>query len=133
MMDGFYGVRPRTIYVIPEQDPGPIRESLEREGFVVSPDASSAAYVLRVDVGARRATKACGTVNNVRYRLGSDLTNAYELSRTEITKLEARPAPTSYFRILEVTARGPTGGCRPNVYDEMSAALRASFPPEPTP
>jgi hypothetical protein len=119
MIDGFHGPRPATIYVIPERDAAAIQASLEKAGFTVTPEASSAAYLLRVAVGAKRATTPCGTVNNVRYQLGSGS--------------EAGTDPRHSWRVLEIKARGPTGSCQPNVYDEMSAALRASFPPDPAP
>lgn len=108
MVDGFPGQKPLTIYVLPEQDGPAIQESLEKVGFTVAPDAGSASYLLRVAVGGKRATKPCGTVHNVRYQLGSDATT-----------------------VLEIKARGLTGSCRPNVYDEMSGALRSAFPPAP--
>lgn len=108
LIDGFPGQKPLTIYVLPERDGPAIQESLEKVGFTVTPDGGSASYILRVAVGGNRATKPCGTVNNVRYQLGTGATT-----------------------VLEIKARGLTGSCRPNVYDEMSGALRSAFPTSP--
>lgn len=110
LVDGFQGKRVLSVYVLPEQDGPVIQESLEKVGFTVAPDATSAAYVLRVSVGGKRGTQPCGTVHNVRYQLAS-----------------------ADSTVLEIKARGPIGSCRPSVYDEMSGALRAAFPYVPEP
>jgi len=105
MRNGFHGGKPRTIYVISERDRDAVTESLQKAGFGIAQDASSAGYVLRVSIGAKRKTAPCGTVNNVRYALGGDAAT-----------------------VLEIQARGWTGTCSPNVYDDMSAALANAFP-----
>jgi hypothetical protein len=105
VMEGFPGSKPRTIAVQSEQDQASVVASLEQAGFQVKPDSGSAAFLLRVSVGTNRAKASCGRVNNVRYSLD-----------------------TAGSTVLEIQARGWTGTCSPNVYDEMSAALAQAFP-----
>ncbi|MDJ0846880.1 MAG: hypothetical protein QNK04_00725 [Myxococcota bacterium] len=79
-----------------------VERSLGDAGIAVSD--SSAPYQLRVDIGNSRRSKGCGSVNNVRYIL-------YK----------------GGVRILAIKARGPTGECQPNTFDDMSRLLATYF------
>ena len=110
IQDGFIGgVRPRTIFVV-ARDQAAVAESLEQAGLTVTQDAAAAGYVLRVDLGGKRASSGCGTVHNVRYELGYGALD-----------------------VLEIKARGWTGSCKPNVYEQMSAALASAIPADARP
>jgi hypothetical protein len=89
------------ITVVAAQQKGRIVESLRAAGFVIADGAQDDPYLLRATLGVDQRSQACGTMNNVRYDLRHQ-------QRTLIT----------------AEAKGWTGSCAPNVFDELSRALR---------
>jgi hypothetical protein len=79
-----------------------IIQSVERAGLSVTDEWGGADYILEVKLGSTRRTMTCGTVRNV----------IYVVSRRRASR-------------MVVKARGPTGSCDPNVFDEMSRKLAA--------
>lgn len=92
-----------TIAVLAVAQRPQIEQSLLAAGLIVPPDRP-ANYWLEVDVGASRGSQSCGPIANVKYTL------------------IRRGTP-----ILVVKARGPTGACDPNVFDEMSRLMESYF------
>jgi hypothetical protein len=77
-----------------------IEHALRAVGFAVDDRPRDGDYLLRVTLGVDQGSRACGTLNNVRYALRRD-------GRT----------------LIEVEAKGWTGTCEPNVFDDASRAL----------
>jgi hypothetical protein len=82
-----------------------IERSLSDAGLTVTDETSAANYGLWVRLGRSRASRRCGTKNNVSYLLfdGSN-------------------------RIMVIKARGWTGSCTPSILDDMSRLLATHFP-----
>ncbi|HSP96998.1 MAG TPA: hypothetical protein VL049_07100 [Candidatus Dormibacteraeota bacterium] len=78
-----------------------IERALRAVGFAVDDRPRQGDYLLRVTLGVDQGARACGTLNNVRYELRRD-------GRT----------------LIEVEAKGWTGTCEPNVFDDASRALQ---------
>ncbi len=80
-----------------------IAQSLRDAGMTPTDNFNEANYALDVRVGKSRSSAECGGLSNV----------AYFLTR-------------SNNRVMVIKGRGRTGGCTPNVFDDMSRKL-ASF------
>jgi hypothetical protein len=94
----------RVIAVTTRTQLNRIERSLRDAGFDTGGDWGGTSYGLEVRLGSARSSKDCGTMNNVVYTL--------------------RKGPQ---RVLEIKARGMTGSCSPNVFDDMSQTLARYF------
>ncbi len=94
----------RSLYVTATKQKSIPLASLRRSGFTIAGDLLAAPYQLRITLGVDKAFRDCGTLNNVKYSLRS----------------EGRP-------VLEISGRGWTGSCDPNIFDEMSQLLMRKF------
>jgi hypothetical protein len=81
-----------------------IEQALRAAGFVLDERPRQDALLLRVTLGIDQRSQACGTLNNVRYALRRDQQT-----------------------LIVVEAKGWTGSCAPNVFDEASIALRRAI------
>jgi len=81
-----------------------IAESLRKAGVRLSESYSEADYILNVKVGRRRNNQTCGGSSNIAYVL--DGRNRH---------------------LMVIKARGLTGTCAPNVFDDMSLKLATYF------
>lgn len=93
-----------TIFLIAARDYGHIAASLHASGFEVVTQPGTTPYALDVKLGSKRATKKCGTLQNVSYLLTA--------SGTEV---------------LQLKGRGYTGFCDPNILEQMTAQLATRF------
>lgn len=94
----------QTVYVISATHKLPAADALRRSGFEIVGDLASAGFVARFTVGVDKSFGNCGTLNNVKLAL------------------------TSHERqVLEIAARGWTGACHPNVFDDMARVLQQEF------
>jgi hypothetical protein len=91
------------VFLVASRQRERIAAALTEAGFKVS-NSASAPYALEVGVGSNRARRGCGTKNNVSYTLN-----------------------TNNLSVLQIKARGYTGNCEPNVFDEMSATMASKF------
>ena len=81
-----------------------VAESLRNAGLRLAKSHSEADYILKVNVGRRRRTQTCGGSSNIAYILdGRD------------------------SHLMVIKARGLTGSCVPNVFDDMSQKLATYF------
>jgi hypothetical protein len=94
------GVDPRITVVSALQRPR-IVDSLRAAGFRMAEGADGGEYLLRVSLGTKQKRSSCGALQNVRY----------ELRHEQSTWITAE-------------AKGWTGSCEPNIFDELSRALR---------
>ena len=92
----------KPFFVVAKRQKSEIEKALKKEGIPTTEKLGVSAYQLRVRVGSTRLTKTCGSVNNV----------SYEILDQGI-------------RILAMKGRGPTGGCDPNIFDQMSKLIVA--------
>lgn len=90
---------PPRMRVTAAQQKERIVAALHAAGVQVSD--GDAPYLLRVTLGVDQGRRECGTLNNVRYAL----------------RREGRT-------LLEITAKGWTGTCLPNVFDDASRLLQ---------
>ena len=102
-----------TIFVISATHKPAAIDALRRTRFEIVDNLAHAEFVARVTVGVDKSFGSCGTLNNVKLALSS---------REQ--------------QLLEIQARGWTGTCQPNVFDQVADALRQEFPrragrPEP--
>ena len=81
-----------------------ILDSLLGAGIRTANSLEEADYILTVTLGRRRVNMQCGGMHNIVYSLGD-----------------------RGFQLLEIKARGLTGDCMPNVFDDMSKALVTYF------
>ena len=81
-----------------------ILDSLRGAGIRTANSFEEADYILAVDVGKRRVTMKCGGMHNIVYILDSN-----------------------GFPLMEIKARGLTGDCMPNAFDDMSHTLASYF------
>ena len=81
-----------------------IAESLRKAGVHLSESYTKADYILNVKVGRRRSNQTCGGSSNIAYVL--DGRNRH---------------------LMVIKARGLTGTCAPNVFDDMSQTLATYF------
>ena len=89
-----------SFYLIAAKQKPEILASLRGAGITVVDDLLESSHQLRVTLGVDKSFRDCGTLNNVKYAIRQQ-------SRT----------------LLELAGRGWTGGCQPNVFDEMSREL----------
>ncbi|MDX2171439.1 MAG: hypothetical protein SF182_30520 [Deltaproteobacteria bacterium] len=90
-----------VLFVTAARQKAAIVAALRAAGFQVLDQPRADAYLTRVTVGIDQGARDCGTLNNVRFSIRRD-------QRT----------------LVEVEAKGWTGGCQPNVFDAASRALR---------
>ena len=113
-----------TIFVAAQRDRGRITESLERLGIAVV-DQGDPDYLLRAKAGGgKRLAKNCGTFSNVSYEL-------FDFSKEYIRDtrfLRWGSVTRGDRRVLTMKGRGWTGGCSPNIWDDMSRTLVEQFP-----
>jgi hypothetical protein len=88
------------IFVLAQGQRERIVKSLIDVGLNVSDEWAADGYSLTVSVGRWRTSRECGRVSNV----------AYVLSGGE-------------HQLMVIKARGATGDCEPNVFDDMSRLL----------
>ena len=81
-----------------------ILDSLRGAGIRTAQSFEEADYILAVDVGKRRVNMKCGGMHNIVYTLGD-----------------------KGFPLMEIKARGLTGDCMPNAFDDMSQTLASYF------
>jgi hypothetical protein len=93
-------LRSEGIYVIAALQRDRIIESLRKAGLNSTDSPNSAGYVLEVRQGNNRASKSCGTVNNISYVLS-----------------------VASSRMMVIKGRGASGTCEPNIFDDMSRQL----------
>lgn len=93
-----------TLFVTAKRQVARLEQSLVEAGFEVTRRAGNADYLLRVDVGSGRGSRACGPSSNVRYILSQ-----------------------GRKRILVLKGRGRTGACKPNLFDDLSRLLESYF------
>jgi len=77
-----------------------IKKSLIDAGLNATDALTADSYVITVAIGGGRATRVCGSVNNVNYVLS-----------------------LGGQRIVIIKGRGATGTCEPNIFDDMSRKL----------
>lgn len=90
-----------SIYLTAARHKNEVGRFLHAAGFQITDIQTDNTYLLRVTVGIDQGSRACGTLNNVRYALRKDNRD-----------------------IIEATAKGWTGTCEPNVFDTVSRELR---------
>ena len=90
------------IYLTAARQKEQIAAALRQVGFQLVPGVADSPYLMRVSLGIDQQTRACGTLNNVRYELR-----------------------TSNESIIVAEAKGWTGSCEPNVLVAVSKELRA--------
>ena len=88
------------IYVTAARQKDTIKQALHNAGFHIVDRLENSTHLMRVTIGADQNTEPCGTLNNVRFQL----------------RIEQR-------NIAEATAKGWTGSCQPNVFDEVSQTM----------
>lgn len=89
------------IYVTAARQKADIIQSLRKAGFTIVDRMEDSDHLLRATIGVDQGSKDCGTRNNVRYQIRNQ-------ERT----------------VAEASAKGWTGSCQPNVFDEVSRSLR---------
>lgn len=94
----------RTVFVTAARQKPRIAESLTAAGFAVRTNLLDARHLLRVTIGIDHGWSGCGTRNNVRY----------SLRRRDVA-------------LLELSEKGWTGTCTPNVFDALSHRLAEAF------
>ena len=111
-----------TIFVAAQRDAARITESLERLGIEVV-DEGKPDYLLRAKVGKGKKLakdKDCGPFRSVSYELfDAYIRDDRYLSWDSISRGDRR--------VLAIKARGWTGNCSPNVWDDMSRTLVDQF------
>jgi hypothetical protein len=81
-----------------------VAESLRTVGVQLTESFSEADYILNVKVGGGRGSRGCGSINNVAYILDG-----------------------GGRHLMVIKARGSTGECTPNVFDDVSQKLATFF------
>jgi hypothetical protein len=86
-------------------------------------------YVLKVDIGSGKGgNQSCGTIRNVRYTLSYAIVPQAGVHKTEVET----PAGLGWAgqtaavggRAIQMVARGYTGDCSSNVFNQMAVALQ---------
>lgn len=90
-----------AIYLTAARQKEEIARALRAAGFRLAERVDETPYYLRVTIGSDQGSRACGTLNNVRYDL----------------RLQGRSA-------VVAEAKGWTGSCEPNIFDAVSRELR---------
>ena len=93
-----------AIYVQTSVQRPRILDSLHGAGIRTTNSIREADYTLTVVLGKRRVKMQCGGMHNIIYTLGD-----------------------MDYQLMEIKARGLTGECTPNVFDEMSQTLASYF------
>ena len=88
------------IYVTAARQKDNIKRSLRDAGFHIVDRMEDSVRLMRVTIGVDQGSQTCGTLNNVRFQL----------------RFESR-------NVAEATAKGWTGTCQPNIFDEVSRAM----------
>jgi hypothetical protein len=81
-----------------------ILDSLRVAGIRTAKSFEEADYILAVNVGKRRVNMQCGGMHNIVYTLND-----------------------KGFPLMKIKARGLTGDCMPNAFDDMSQTLATYF------
>lgn len=89
------------IYVTAARQKDEIIHALRDSGFHVVDRMEDGLRFMRVTIGVDQESRPCGTLNNVRYQL----------------RFEGR-------NVAEASAKGWTGSCQPNIFDEVSRQMR---------
>ncbi len=89
------------IYVTAARQKGEIIRALRDAGFHIVDHMEDSLRLMRVTIGADQGSQPCGTLNNVRYQL----------------RFEGR-------NVAEASAKGWTGSCQPNIFNEVSREMR---------
>lgn len=89
------------IYVTAARQKNEIKHALRDAGFRIVDRLEDSLRFMRVTIGVDQGSKVCGTLNNVRFQL----------------RFEGR-------NVAEASAKGWTGSCQPNVFDELSRKMR---------
>jgi len=90
-----------AIFVTAARQKDPVLRALKDAGFHIVDAPGPDVYLMRVTLGVDQWSRPCGTLNNVRF----------SLRQQQLTLIDAE-------------AKGWTGTCQPNVFDEVSRALR---------
>jgi hypothetical protein len=85
------------IYVTAARQKDKIKHALSDAGFRIVDRVEDSLRLMRVTIGVDQGSQSCGTLNNVRFQI----------------RFEGR-------NVVEATAKGWTGSCQPNVFDEVS-------------
>jgi len=93
-----------AIYLQARRQMPRVAESLRNAGVRLTESNSEADYTLNVKVGRGRGSQSCGSTSNVAYILDG-----------------------GGRHLMVIKARGLTGTCIPNVFDEMSQRLTTFF------
>jgi hypothetical protein len=88
------------IYVTAARQKDKIKRALRDAGFRIVDRMEDSLRLMRVTMGVDQGTQTCGTLNNVRFQL----------------RYEGR-------NVVEATAKGWTGSCQPNIFDEVSREM----------
>jgi hypothetical protein len=88
------------IFVVAVRQNEQVKQSLRDAGFRLGDRSSGDGYRLVVKVGRGRGNQGCGSINNVSYSLYQGST-----------------------RMMVMKGRGPTGACKPSIFDDMSREL----------
>lgn len=92
----------QSFFVEAERQKDAVEKALKKENLKTTSNAFDAYYLLRVRVGTGLRTLDCGHVNNV----------TYEVLHKGI-------------EVMGMKGRGPTRGCEPNIFDQMTQAIVA--------
>lgn len=96
--------RSRAVWVVASRERAVILESLQEAGIRIATHFESPTYSLNVRIGRSRGQTKCGSVSNVSYVLSGEGRN-----------------------LMVIKGRGPTGSCKPSIFDDMSLALANSM------
>jgi hypothetical protein len=91
----------RAIFVTAARQKKEIVRALRGAGFDVADRVADGSSLLRVTLGVEQGSRPCGTLNNVRYQL----------------RVQGRD-------VIVAEAKGWTGSCEPNVFDEVSREIK---------
>ena len=91
----------RAIFVTASRQKERVVRAMRGAGFEIVDRIQNASALLRVTVGVEQGSRPCGTLNNVRYAL----------------RVQGRT-------VIVAEAKGWTGSCEPNVFDEVSQEIK---------
>ncbi|HVN87709.1 MAG TPA: hypothetical protein VMW17_22965 [Candidatus Binatia bacterium] len=91
--------KPR-VYLTAARQRDEVARGLRAAGFQLVDEIDDRSYFLRVTIGSTQSSRPCGTLNNVRYEL----------------RVQGRT-------IVTAEAKGWTGTCEPNVFDDVGREL----------
>jgi hypothetical protein len=92
------------IYLTAARQKDNIKRALRVAGFRIVDRMEDSLRLMRVTIGVDQGSQTCGTLNNVRFQI----------------RYEGR-------NVVEATAKGWTGSCQPNIFDEVSREMRQSL------